>query len=48
MSQWGQSMPATFTKPKLTPDAIAALIRNLRRSPDLTFRKLVTLARLFA
>lgn len=48
MSQWGQSMPATFTKPKLTPAAIAALIRNLRRSPDLTFRKLVTLARLFA
>ncbi|WP_426399168.1 VOC family protein [Ralstonia sp. R-29] len=48
MSQWGQSMPVTFTKPKLTPAAIAALIRNLRRSPDLTFRKLVTLARLFA
>ena len=48
MSQWGQSMPATFTKPKLTPSAIAALIRNLRRSPDLTFRKLVTLARIFA
>lgn len=48
MSQWGQPMPASFTKPKLTPSAIAALIRNLRRSPDLTFRKLVTLARLFA
>ncbi|MFP3888676.1 VOC family protein [uncultured Ralstonia sp.] len=48
MSQWGQPMPASFTKPKLTPSALAALIRNLRRSPDLTFRKLVTLARLFA
>lgn len=48
MSQWGQAMPASFTKPKLTPAAIAALIRNLRRSFDLTLRKLVTLARLFA
>ncbi len=48
MSQWGQPMPASFTKPRLTPSAIAALVRNLRRSPDLTFNKLVTLARLFA
>ncbi len=48
MSQWGPVMPASFTKPKLTPSAIAALVRNLRRSPDLTLRKLLTLARLFA
>ena len=48
MSQWGQAMPASFTKPKLSPSSIAALIRNLRRSPDLTFRKLVTLAKIFA
>lgn len=47
MSQWGQPMPASFTKPKLTPSAIAALIRNLHRSPDLSFNKLVTLAKLF-
>ncbi|MGQ0621410.1 MAG: VOC family protein [Panacagrimonas sp.] len=47
MSQWGQPMPASFTKPKLTPSAMVALVRNLRRSPDLSFRKLVTLARLF-
>lgn len=48
MSQWGPAMPASFTKPKLTPSAIAGLVRSLRHSPDLTFRKLVTLARLFA
>jgi catechol 2,3-dioxygenase-like lactoylglutathione lyase family enzyme len=48
MSQWGPAMPASFTKPKLTLAAIAGLVRNLRRSPDLTLRKLITLARLFA
>jgi catechol 2,3-dioxygenase-like lactoylglutathione lyase family enzyme len=47
MAQWGQPMPASFTKPRLTPTAIAALIRNLRRCPDLSFKKLVALARLF-
>jgi catechol 2,3-dioxygenase-like lactoylglutathione lyase family enzyme len=48
MSQWGPAMPASFTKPKLTPSAIVALLRNLRRSPDLSLRKLLTLARIFA
>lgn len=47
MSQWGQPMPASFTKPKMTPAAIAALIRNVRRSPDLSLKKLITLAKLF-
>ena len=48
MSQWGQPMPSSFTKPTLTLSAIAALIRNVRHTPDLTLRKLVTLARIFA
>lgn len=48
MSQWGQPMPGSFTKPKMTPVAIAALIKNLRNVPDLTFKKLLTLAKLFA
>jgi len=47
MSQWGQPMPRSFTKPRMTPSAIAALLRNLRRSPDLSFGKLMTLARMF-
>lgn len=47
MSQWGQPMPASFTKPKLTPTALRALTRNLRRSPDLSVKKLITLAKIF-
>ncbi|HET8731325.1 MAG TPA: VOC family protein [Moraxellaceae bacterium] len=48
MSQWGQTMPASFTKPTLNVGALAALATNLRRSPDLTLKKLLTLAKLFA
>lgn len=47
MSQWGQRMPKSFTKPVLNLSNIRALVRNLRRSPDLTLRKLITLARMF-
>jgi catechol 2,3-dioxygenase-like lactoylglutathione lyase family enzyme len=47
MSQWGQIMPASFTKPKLNPAAVKALLHNLRHSPDLSLRKLITLAKLF-
>jgi len=47
MAQWGQPMPASFTKPRLTPANLLALVRNLRRSPDLSLSKLITLARLF-
>ncbi|WP_321930492.1 VOC family protein [Paraburkholderia guartelaensis] len=48
MSQWGPVMPRSFTKPKLTPGAVAALLRNLCRSPDLTVAKLRMLAKIFA
>jgi hypothetical protein len=48
MAQWGPTMPRSFTKPKLTPASIAALFKNLRRSPDLTLTKLRTLAKIFA
>lgn len=48
MSQWGPPMPASFTRPALRLAALAALVRNLRRVPDLTLRRLLTLARLFA
>jgi catechol 2,3-dioxygenase-like lactoylglutathione lyase family enzyme len=47
MSQWGQSMPANFTKPKLNATALVGLVHHLRHSPDLTIRKLITLAKLF-
>ncbi|MBE8590938.1 VOC family protein [Pseudomonas sp. MAFF 301449] len=47
MAQWGQRMPRSFTKPKLTLSNIALLIKNLRRSPDVTLRKLISLMRMF-
>ena len=47
MAQWGPPMPRSFTQPKLTPKAVLAVARNVQRSPDLTLRKMLTLARLF-
>ncbi|MEW3697821.1 glyoxalase, partial [Pseudomonas aeruginosa] len=47
MSQWGQRMPKSFTKPALNLASLRGLLHNLRRSPDLTLRKLITLARMF-
>lgn len=47
MSQWGQIMPASFTKPKLTLTNIKTMLHHLRHSSDLTLRKLFTLAKLF-
>ncbi|SDZ51401.1 VOC family protein [Pseudomonas sp. NFIX28] len=47
MAQWGQRMPKRFTKPKMSLANLYALLLNLRRSPDLSIRKLVTLMRLF-
>jgi catechol 2,3-dioxygenase-like lactoylglutathione lyase family enzyme len=47
MSQWGPPMPRSFTRPRLGPAAALAAVRNVRRVPDLTIDKLLTLARLF-
>ena len=47
MAQWGEPMPSSFTKPRLTPATLSALIRNVCKSPDLSRTKLITLARLF-
>ncbi|MFS2126318.1 VOC family protein [Pseudomonas sp. Pseusp97] len=47
MSQWGQRMPKSFTRPRLSVSNLRALVRNLRRSPDLTLGKLAALMRLF-
>ncbi|MEQ8232293.1 MAG: VOC family protein [Gammaproteobacteria bacterium] len=47
MAQWGQPMPASFTRPKLTLANLAALWRGLRRSPDVTPGKLFTLMKTF-
>jgi catechol 2,3-dioxygenase-like lactoylglutathione lyase family enzyme len=47
MSQWGQVMPKSFVMPKMTWMKVQALFSNLRHSPDVTLRKLITLARMF-
>jgi catechol 2,3-dioxygenase-like lactoylglutathione lyase family enzyme len=47
MSQWGQVMPGSFTRPEITFSGLAAIVRNLRRSPDLSLSKLRTLAKIF-
>lgn len=47
MSQWGQAMPAAFTRPKMNISKLITLVRNLRSSPDLSVAKLKTLARIF-
>jgi len=47
MSQWGPLMPRSFTRPRLTLSNIKALVRNLRRSPDLSVEKLRSLMKLF-
>lgn len=47
MSQWGQAMPASFTKPKLNATSLVGLVHSLRHSPDLTIKKLISLTRLF-
>jgi hypothetical protein len=47
MSQWGQPMPRSFTAPHLSPATVLAILRNVRRVPDLTLDKLFTLARIF-
>ncbi len=47
MAQWGQTMPTSFTRPKLRIANAIALVRGLLHSPDLSLRKLLTLARLF-
>jgi catechol 2,3-dioxygenase-like lactoylglutathione lyase family enzyme len=48
MSQWGQIMPASFTKPKLTSANMAAAWKSLRTSPDVSFGKLRSLVKMFS
>jgi catechol 2,3-dioxygenase-like lactoylglutathione lyase family enzyme len=47
MSQWGAPMPRSFTKPQLSLGALGAAVESLRRSPDVTLKKLLLLAKMF-
>jgi hypothetical protein len=48
MAQWGQRMPASFTRPKLTFETVTGFLRSLRHSPDVTLKKVIALAKIFA
>ena len=48
MAQWGQSMPLSFTKPKINLVTLRGLWCSLRHSEDVTLKKLKMLARIFA
>ena len=47
MAQWGQAMPASFTRPNPSWANIKALLHSLRHSPDVTVAKMITLMRTF-
>jgi hypothetical protein len=47
MAQWGERMPASFTRPKLNMENVVGLFSSLGRSPDVTLKKLITMAKLF-
>lgn len=47
MSQWGAVMPTSFTKPHLTFQHVSETIRHLKNTPDLTLKKMYTLAKIF-
>jgi len=46
LSQWGPPLPASFIRPKASFANLADGIRHLYRSPDLSVRKLLMMARL--
>jgi catechol 2,3-dioxygenase-like lactoylglutathione lyase family enzyme len=48
MAQWGQTMPPSFVKPRLSLALIKTLVHNLRTVPDVTLKKLIILARSFS
>ena len=47
MAQWGQRMPASFSRPKLTIESLFGLFRSLKQSPDVTLKKVITIIKLF-
>jgi len=45
MAQWGPPMPAHFVDTRLTPRKVLTVVRNLRREPSLTLRRVLQLKR---
>lgn len=47
MAQWGPLMPSSFTKPHLNTKNITETLKHLKKTPDLTLKKVYTLAKIF-
>ncbi|MEY3008251.1 MAG: hypothetical protein RI942_2593 [Pseudomonadota bacterium] len=45
MSQWGQVMPPSFIRPKITFTTLITIFRNIKKHPDLTLKKLAAIAK---
>lgn len=45
MAQWGQTMPGSFIKPRPSLALVRTLIHSLRTVPDVTLKKMLTIAR---
>jgi hypothetical protein len=48
MAQWGEPMPISFARPRLTPAVLVGALSHLRSSPDVSLKKLVELAQIVA
>lgn len=46
--QWGPELPVSFVKPKLSPHTARLAIHHLRNTPDVTFGKIRSMARVMA
>jgi catechol 2,3-dioxygenase-like lactoylglutathione lyase family enzyme len=46
LSQWGPELPVAFVKPKLSLRTARLALHHLRRTPDVTARKIASMARL--
>lgn len=47
MAQWGPVMPSSFTRPELSLQNFSKVIHHLKHSPDVTLKKVYTLAKIF-
>ena len=47
MAQWGPVMPSSFTRPEISPENISKVLHHLKHSPDVTLKKVYTLAKIF-
>lgn len=47
MAQWGPVMPSSFTRPEISSENLSTVFHHLKNSPDVTLKKVFTLAKIF-